>query len=213
MDYYFAYGSNLNMAAMQCRCPRAVPIQKHRLHGWRLVFRGVADIERAPGQYVDGFIFQITPRCEQALDRYEGFPHSYVKGVFRARGIDGARRRVMFYVMPTEGNGRRHSRHGESLPPQCYLQTIITGFFDCGLNPIILGPALKSAADYQRKEDAARAERWRTASTASFRDDDEFQYVEDEDLIDTDEQAEREAYEQSERQLPLHIRSRKVVAS
>ena len=38
--YYLAYGSNLNKAQMQKRCPGAKPIGKGLLEGYELFFKG-----------------------------------------------------------------------------------------------------------------------------------------------------------------------------
>ena len=45
--YYFAYGSNLNLKQMETRCPNAELVSAAELEGFKLVFRGVLDIERA----------------------------------------------------------------------------------------------------------------------------------------------------------------------
>lgn len=68
----FAYGSNLNVEQMARRCPDAEPLGRLRLPGWRLVFRGVADCIPQDGAVCYGGVWRITPRCEIALDRYEG---------------------------------------------------------------------------------------------------------------------------------------------
>ena len=39
---YIAYGSNLNLEQMRCRCPTAEVVDKATLDGWRLRFRGGA---------------------------------------------------------------------------------------------------------------------------------------------------------------------------
>ena len=44
--YYGAYGSNLNKEQMKKRCPLSNPIISFHIVGWKLVFKGVADIER-----------------------------------------------------------------------------------------------------------------------------------------------------------------------
>ena len=43
---YIAYGSNMNKNQMRIRCPKAKPMGAYFLDGWRLVFRGVADMIR-----------------------------------------------------------------------------------------------------------------------------------------------------------------------
>ena len=74
---YFAYGSNLNQEQMSGRCPDAKPLGKFTLENWRLVFRGVADIEPHEGSLLMCGLWDITSRDEKNLDRYEGFPRLY----------------------------------------------------------------------------------------------------------------------------------------
>ena len=79
---YFAYGSNINIGQMACRCPAATPVCPVVLDNYRLAFRGgggVATIIPAEGEKVYGLLWKLTPVCEQALDQYEGYPRLYVK--------------------------------------------------------------------------------------------------------------------------------------
>ena len=46
---YLAYGSNLHRGQMKFRCPLAKPLGKVLVPDFRLVFRGVADIEEYKG--------------------------------------------------------------------------------------------------------------------------------------------------------------------
>ena len=46
MNLYAAYGSNLNKVQMQKRCPKSKPYGAIILDEFRLVFKGVADIEK-----------------------------------------------------------------------------------------------------------------------------------------------------------------------
>ena len=57
--YYFAYGSNLNRSEMRVRCPGAKPLTPATLAGWRLTFRGVADIEPAHDAAVPGALWRL----------------------------------------------------------------------------------------------------------------------------------------------------------
>ena len=64
MAYYFAYGSNLNIAQMSRRCPNAKPIilpQPLYIPDWQLCFRGVADIEPQEGSKLPIGLWKITP--------------------------------------------------------------------------------------------------------------------------------------------------------
>ena len=93
---YFAYGSNLNMAQMAQRSPTATPLGSAYFPGWRLVFRGVADIEIGePEDLLPVGIWEIGPEDEAALDRYEGVG----SGLYRQVMING----MMTYRMNSGG--------------------------------------------------------------------------------------------------------------
>ena len=80
---YIAYGANTNRRAMARRCPNAKPIGAGFIVGQRFKFNNVADI--VPAQIGSGVsdapavAWEITPDCEKALDRFEGFPSLYRK--------------------------------------------------------------------------------------------------------------------------------------
>jgi len=81
---YAAYGSNLNLKQMAFRCPYATIIGGGILPDYQLLFRGgdggsVATIEPKKDGGVPVLLWEITPRDEEALDRYEGYPHLYRK--------------------------------------------------------------------------------------------------------------------------------------
>jgi len=106
---YFAYGSNLNLDQMARRTPAAMPVSPYVLKDWKLVFRGVADIVPAEGETVQGGLWDLTPECEAALDRYEGFnaehPNSGMyRKVYLERGdLPNGETTVMIYVMRSTG--------------------------------------------------------------------------------------------------------------
>jgi len=74
MTTYFAYGANLNLAGMAYRCPGFKPIAPAVLLNYRFAFKGVADVEPAPGEKVYGALYLLTQKHMQALDHFEGFP-------------------------------------------------------------------------------------------------------------------------------------------
>jgi gamma-glutamylcyclotransferase (GGCT)/AIG2-like uncharacterized protein YtfP len=121
---YFAYGSNLNITDMRARCLDARPGVPARLEGWRLTFRGVADIEPAEGRTVHGALWWLSPRDIRALDRYEGAPSNYRRQIIEVKTGEG-RLTAMTYVMT----------HGDylGLPSPWYLGRIETGFEEWGL--------------------------------------------------------------------------------
>jgi len=81
---YFAYGSNMDAAAMASRCPRARVLGRARLAGHRLIvmasgFVSVAADRRAN---VHGVLWNVPAGDLVALDRYEDIAHGlYVKKI------------------------------------------------------------------------------------------------------------------------------------
>lgn len=122
---YFAYGANTNKRSMALRCPQAKPLEAVKLEGWRLHFRGVADIMEREGSVVHGALWRITPECEAALDRFEGFPNTYIKQYGQIR-VNGRSEVVMMYVM----------RQARALcpPHESYRQCLLEGYREFGID-------------------------------------------------------------------------------
>ena len=74
---YFAYGSNMNPARMEQRCPGAIPLGVGILRNYRLTERLYADIDFQEGGKVHGVLFMITERHLDSLDAKEGYPKVY----------------------------------------------------------------------------------------------------------------------------------------
>ena len=73
MTLYFAYGSNMQRAAMQARCPGARAMGPGRLDGYKF-FIGVdgwGSVRMSPGATVHGILWRLTPRDVAALHAYE----------------------------------------------------------------------------------------------------------------------------------------------
>ena len=137
-NVYLAYGSNLNLEQMAYRCPDATVIGTTMLPDYRLVFRGgrhtgVATIEQERGSAVPVLLWEITKRCEQALDRYEGYPHLYRKEQLTV-DLDGEKVQAMAYVM-NEGPP-------PAMPGAYYYAAILHGYRDCGFDEAILKEAV-----------------------------------------------------------------------
>ena len=99
---YLAYGSNLHIPQMQRRCPTAKVLGTSVLHGYRLVFNGVATIEPDLDRNVPVLLWDIQPADEIPLDRYEGFPHLYRRETVQVE-LDGKTVDAMVYVMNDAG--------------------------------------------------------------------------------------------------------------
>ena len=194
MTLYFAYGSNLNLGQMQRRCPAATPLDKLYLPDAKLVFRGVADVVFEEGSTAPGGIWRLTPACEAALDRYEGWRPDqsgmYRKEYVEVEGLPDGETEIMIYVMNSEG----------IYPPSDgYYRGIVQGYKDFGLDKAALKAALKHSYDAkhpshierkrtrrmgrpalaprpltkaEREADAAREKAYRAAERPKFMDGD-----------------------------------------
>ncbi|KAJ7286058.1 Butirosin biosynthesis, BtrG-like protein [Mycena rebaudengoi] len=78
---YFGYGSNLWRQQMDKRCPDNKFLGTARLADWRFIIngRGYANLIPSKGDGVYAFLYELSASDEEALDGYEGVPHSYVK--------------------------------------------------------------------------------------------------------------------------------------
>ena len=125
--HYFAYASNLSIAAMRVRCPAAVPISKATLPDHRLVFRTWADVEPCPGHSVPGVVWTITAACETALDLYEDIEGGLYRRLRASVWQDG-------FTDAVEALIYRMNRVGCEPPDADYLSLIQRGYADFGLD-------------------------------------------------------------------------------
>ncbi|MCL2853837.1 MAG: gamma-glutamylcyclotransferase [Defluviitaleaceae bacterium] len=137
---YLAYGSNMNLEQMARRCPTAVVVGHTMLENWKLVFNGVASVERSKGDRVPVVVWDIKPDDEAALDLYEGWPRLYRKETRRIR-LDGKLANAMIYIM---NNVRRYA------PPSAgYYNVILEGYKSAGFDTKTL---CKAAGRTERKD-------------------------------------------------------------
>lgn len=135
---YFAYGSNLNLAQMRVRCPKAKPVGSITLRDSRLVFRGVADCAYEPGATIPGGLWRITPECEAALDRYEGVASGmYRREMVPLTGFDGETEMLLYAMNST----------GIMPPSEGYLASIVQGYRDFKLPIKYLRDAVRASWD------------------------------------------------------------------
>jgi len=120
--YYFAYGMNTNITEMTNRCPNAVSLGKCVLENFELRFRIHADIDLVPGSCMEGVLWEITPECEQALDRLEGYPYYYNK----INVVLDDNTVAMAYIMNKKGK--------QEPPGLSYEKCLIEGYTSHGLN-------------------------------------------------------------------------------
>ena len=146
---YLAYGSNLNVAQMALRCPRAVKVGKSTIPNTRLVFRGVADIEPCEGAEAHVGVWSITEACEVALDRYEGvrgglYRKEYLPLRIRVDGEE-MEEKALVYVM---------NSHSYEEPGIGYYNVCKRGYQDFGL-------PVSAIAAARRESKALAAKSWK----------------------------------------------------
>lgn len=128
---YFAYGANVNQRNLKRHAPRAKALGLARLPGHKLVFKQFADVIKDPKGAVTGVLYELTPACELALDRYEDVPTLYRKATVTVE-TEGGTVEAMVYVM----NG------GEKAPPALeYFNVIARGYADWKLDTKVLRDA------------------------------------------------------------------------
>ena len=131
---YAAYGSNINISQMVTRCPDAKFAGKGILNNYHLVFRGRrnnahATIESKLGSFVPIALWDITPICESALDKHEGYPIYYRKDIL-AIETDNGLQDAMIYIM-TDGKEQNN-------PNEVYFATIYNGYRYFGFDTNII---------------------------------------------------------------------------
>lgn len=163
---YVAYGSNLNIRQMKLRCPTAVLYGAGVIPNHELQFKGYesnahATISPKKGSSVPAAVWDIKPRDEVSLDRYEGFPSYYSKKNIEVQ-LDGFSELVtaMVYIM--------NQKMDFGIPSPTYYGTVADGYRDCGLNIDVLDKAVAES----------------TEQYYSMHDE---QMIDIEDLFDTDE--------------------------
>ncbi len=134
MTLYFAYGSNMNRAAMARRCPSARAIGPAVLEGYKFFvgIDGWGSVKPSPGDSVHGVLWRLTPRCVAALHAYE-LLH---KGLYDVRHLPvrvGAKRvRAMIYLLRRRVPGRPKPGYVEMIAacargwkfPEAYVRSV-----------------------------------------------------------------------------------------
>lgn len=107
MPLYFAYGSNMDRAAMAQRCPASRPVGLARLPRHRLVImrEGYASVLRDPRREVWGMLWDLALADVPALDRYEGVAGGLYAKVQQSVLSAAGARRALVYVGRNAGPG------------------------------------------------------------------------------------------------------------
>ncbi len=116
MPLYFAYGANMDVAAMARRCPSSKQLGLARLprHRWIISTDGYATVLRDPRREVMGLLWDLALSDVPALDRFEDVPRLYRKvtqPVISTAGI----RRALVYIGRSAEPGKPRSGYLEDV--------------------------------------------------------------------------------------------------
>jgi gamma-glutamylcyclotransferase (GGCT)/AIG2-like uncharacterized protein YtfP len=117
---YFAYGSNTNLDQMAHRCPQSVNMGPAILPGFRLTFRGHADVELDRQYDCVGLLWEVDDYDLESLDIYEGFPHYYLRQRVFVYDHQDQEHVAWVYIMGEQ--------EFESAPSTGYFQSCMTGY-------------------------------------------------------------------------------------
>ncbi len=100
MPLYFAYGSNMDQAAMLQRCPASKPMGIARLMRHRFIIfdGGYASVVRDPQRVVWGMVWELALADIPALDRYESLSTGLYTKVVQPVVTDKGPRRAIVYI-------------------------------------------------------------------------------------------------------------------
>lgn len=148
---YLAYGSNLNLAQMQHRCPDAHVVGTAELPGWRLMYKGSRSgnyltIEQAEGHAVPVAVWAVSDNDERNLDHYEGFPIFYYKkelSVTLHEAESGISRQVKAFVYIM------HEDRKLGLPRADYVERCAEGYKAFGFDTALLNEAYQYSSGFE----------------------------------------------------------------
>lgn len=126
MPLYFAYGSNMDRAAMLQRCPASKPVGIARLmrHRFMIFDEGYATVMRDPQRTVWGMVWDLALGDVPALDRYESLSTGLYTKVVQPVVTELGPRRAVVYI-------GRSAKPGTPRPG--YMEGVIEAAVHAGL--------------------------------------------------------------------------------
>lgn len=117
MPLTFAYGANMDVAAMALRCPRSKPLGIARLMRHRLAVmrEGWLNVTRDAHSTVHGVLWDVALADVAALDRYEGVGAGLYAKVLQAVVANGGARRALVYFGANVGPGQARADYLEAV--------------------------------------------------------------------------------------------------
>ncbi len=100
MPLYFAYGANMDVAAMATRCPRSKPLGLARLprHRFIVTSDGYASVIRDPRAEVHGVLWDCALGDIRTLDAFENIAGGLYVKISQPVIVPGGAKRALVYV-------------------------------------------------------------------------------------------------------------------
>jgi gamma-glutamylcyclotransferase (GGCT)/AIG2-like uncharacterized protein YtfP len=150
MTLYFAYGANMERAAMGRRCPAAQALGLARLRGWRyMIAQGYGSVAPAPGSSVHGVLWRLTPRDLAALNAFESLDSGLYRRALLTVEAGPHRVRALVYV------GRRR---GKCRPMPGYQERLVAAAQDWQLPRLYIDELRRLAPGYRGARPAETGE-------------------------------------------------------
>ncbi len=107
MPLTFAYGANMDVAAMALRCPRSKPLGVARLMRHRLVLmrQGWLNVTRDARSTVHGVLWDVALADVAALDRFEGVGEGVYSKALQTVAVNGGAKQALVYFGANTGPG------------------------------------------------------------------------------------------------------------
>jgi cation transport regulator ChaC len=123
---HFAYGSNMDRALMERRCPGARLIGGALLRDYRFLITkdGYASVAAARGGTVHGVLWRLTPRDLAALNAYENIDAGLYRGTQLSVRARGRALRALVYLGRSSVCGR---------PRRGYMELVVAAARAAGL--------------------------------------------------------------------------------
>ncbi len=117
MPLYFAYGANMDAAAMAARCPGSRLIGQGRLNRHRFIVmrEGYASVVRDPRATVWGVVWELALADVPALDRYEGVAGGLYTKAYQPITLKGGAKRALIYLGGSSAQGAPRPGYLESV--------------------------------------------------------------------------------------------------
>ena len=100
MPLYFAYGANMDVAAMAQRCPNSKPLGLARLPRHRFIVTrdGYASVIRDPREEVHGVLWDCSLSDMRVLDKFEELASGLYVKISQPVIVEGGAKRALVYI-------------------------------------------------------------------------------------------------------------------